>query len=225
MLMERTVATTTSYREGARRAVPLAIAVGGFGITYGVLARQAGFTIPATILFSVLAFAGSAQFAAVSIVSDGGTAAAAIVAALLLNARYLPIGLSVAPWLPGRPAVRALQGQVTVDESWAVSHTGGGRYDPRLLVGAGATLWASWVVCCVGGRRGRLGARRTPRPTGSTPRSRRCSSRCSPARSGSAGCCSPRWRARRSRSSWCPWSRPACRSSRRRSSASSGVLR
>jgi 4-azaleucine resistance transporter AzlC len=151
MLMERTVATTTSYREGARRAVPLAIAVGGFGITYGVLARQAGFTIPATILFSVLAFAGSAQFAAVSIVSDGGTAAAAIVAALLLNARYLPIGLSVAPWLPGRPALRALQGQVTVDESWAVSHTGGGRYDPRLLVGAGATLWASWVVCSVAG--------------------------------------------------------------------------
>jgi 4-azaleucine resistance transporter AzlC len=146
MLMER-----TTYADGARRAWPLALAVGGFGITYGVLARQAGFTSAATIVFSIVTFAGSAQFAAVSIVRDGGTALAAIVAALLLNARYLPIGLSVAPWLRGRPLTRAAQGQITVDESWAVSHVGGGRYDPRLLVGAGATIWAAWVVCSTAG--------------------------------------------------------------------------
>src|SRR3954447_21720332 len=146
MLMQR-----TTYVEGARRAWPLAVAVGGFGITYGVLARQAGFAPVATVVFSVLTFAGSAQFAAVSIVRDGGTALAAIVAALLLNARYLPIGLSVAPYLPGRAAARAAQGQVAVDESWAVSHLGQGRYDPRLLVGAGATIWAAWVVCSTAG--------------------------------------------------------------------------
>lgn len=143
--------TRTTYAEGARRAWPLAVAVGGFGLTYGVLAREAGFTSLATVLFSVLTFAGSAQFAAVSIVGDGGTAVAAIAAALLLNARYLPIGLSVAPYLPGRAGARALQGQVAVDESWAVSHRGGGRYDPRLLVGAGATIYAAWVVCSIAG--------------------------------------------------------------------------
>jgi 4-azaleucine resistance transporter AzlC len=141
----------TTYAEGARRAWPLAVAVGGFGLTYGVLARQAGFSSVAAVVFSILTFAGSAQFAAVSIVGDGGTAVAAIAAALLLNARYLPIGLSVAPYLPGRAAARAAQGQVAVDESWAVSHRGGGRYDPRLLVGAGVTIYAAWVVCSVAG--------------------------------------------------------------------------
>jgi 4-azaleucine resistance transporter AzlC len=141
----------TTYMDGARRAWPLAVAVGGFGVTYGVLAKQAGFAPVATIVFSIVTFAGSAQFAAVSIVNDGGTAVAAIVAALLLNARYLPIGLSVAPWLPGRPLARAAQGQVAVDESWAVSHLGGGRYDQRLLVGAGLTIWAAWVVCSTAG--------------------------------------------------------------------------
>jgi 4-azaleucine resistance transporter AzlC len=146
MLMER-----TTYAEGARRAWPLAVAVGGFGLTYGVLARQAGFTSVEAVVFSILTFAGSAQFAAVSIVGDGGTALAAIVAALLLNARYLPIGLSVAPYLPGRAAARAAQGQVAVDESWAVSHRGEGRYDPRLLVGAGVTIYAAWVVCSIAG--------------------------------------------------------------------------
>lgn len=141
----------TTYLEGARRAWPLAVAVGGFGLTYGVLAREAGFSSVATVLFSVLTFAGSAQFAAVSIVGDGGTAIAAVAAALLLNARYLPIGLSVAPYLPGRAAARAAQGQVAVDESWAVSHRGEGRYDPRLLVGAGLTIYAAWVLCSLGG--------------------------------------------------------------------------
>lgn len=141
----------TTYAEGARRAWPLAVAVGGFGLTYGVLAREAGFSSVAAVVFSILTFAGSAQFAAVSIVGDGGTAVAAIAAALLLNARYLPIGLSVAPYLPGRAAARAAQGQVAVDEAWAVSHRGEGRYDPRLLVGAGVTIYAAWVVCSVGG--------------------------------------------------------------------------
>ena len=141
----------TTYAEGARRAWPLAVAVGGFGLTYGVLARQAGFSPVATVVFSLLTFAGSAQFAAVSIVRDGGTAVAAIAAALLLNARYLPIGLSIAPYLPGRAAARAVQGQVAVDESCTVSHQGGGRYDPRLLVGAGTLIYAAWVVCSTAG--------------------------------------------------------------------------
>ena len=141
----------TTYRDGARRAWPLAVAVGGFGLTYGVLARQAGFGAVAVVVFSLTTFAGSAQFAAVSIVRDGGTAVAAIVAALLLNARYLPIGLSLAPYLPGGPLTRAAQGQVAVDESWAVSHQGGGRYDPRLLVGAGVAIYLAWVGCSIVG--------------------------------------------------------------------------
>jgi 4-azaleucine resistance transporter AzlC len=141
----------TTYVEGARRAWPLAVAVGGFGLTYGVLAREAGFSSVAVVVFSLITFAGSAQFAAVSIVHDGGTAIAAITAALLLNARYLPIGLSVAPYLPGRAVTRAAQGQVAVDESWAVSHQGEGRYDPRLLVGAGVAIYTAWVVCSIAG--------------------------------------------------------------------------
>jgi predicted branched-subunit amino acid permease len=32
-----------------------------------------------------------------------------------------------------------------VDESWAISHRGGGRFDRRLLIGAGLLLYAAWV--------------------------------------------------------------------------------
>jgi 4-azaleucine resistance transporter AzlC len=138
-------------RDGARRAAPLALAVGLFGVTFGVLARDAGLGPGATIFFSATTFAGSAQFAVAAVLSAGGTATAAVLAAVLLNSRYVPIGLSVAPWLPGRAPERLARAQLVVDESWAVSHLGGGRYHPRLLLGAGLTLWCAWVGATAAG--------------------------------------------------------------------------
>lgn len=130
--------------EGARAAAPLAVAVGVFGIAFGVLARDA-FGATASLVFSAATFAGSAQFAAVSLVGTGGMAGA-IVAALLLNSRYLPIGLSVAPSLPRPLWRRLLAAQLCVDESWAIAHRGGGRYDARVLIGAGIVLYLAWLV-------------------------------------------------------------------------------
>ena len=78
-----------TYRHGVRAVVPMAIAVGGFGVSFGVLARTAGMGILAPVVMSAITFAGSAQFAAASILDNGGGALAAIVAAVLLNARYV----------------------------------------------------------------------------------------------------------------------------------------
>lgn len=135
-----------THRDGVRRVAPLAVAVGLFGVTFGVLAREAGFSSLASVVFSATTFAGSAQFAAAGALSAGGSAGAAIAAALLLNARYLAIGMSVAPALHGRWWQRLLRGQVVVDEAWAVSHLGGGRYDRRLLLGAGLAIYVAWVA-------------------------------------------------------------------------------
>ena len=134
------------YRDGARAVAPLAVAVLGFGISFGLLARSAGMGWLAPIVMSATTFAGSAQFAAVSILGAGGTVAAAVAAAVLLNLRYGPIGVSVAPWLAGPAWWRFLRAQLVVDESWAVAAEGEGRFDPRVLVGAGLLLYISWVA-------------------------------------------------------------------------------
>jgi predicted branched-subunit amino acid permease len=68
----------TSVGAGARAVAPLALAIGAFGITFGVLAREAGFGPVSAVVFSATTFAGSAQFAATSLVSAGGTLTAAI---------------------------------------------------------------------------------------------------------------------------------------------------
>jgi 4-azaleucine resistance transporter AzlC len=137
--MERT------FRDGFRAAMPLAVAVAAFGVSFGVLAQAAGMGRVAPVVMSVTTFAGSAQFAAVAILGEGGAVATAIVAAVLLNARYGPIGVTVAPWLPGGPISRFVRAQLVVDESWAIAAEEGGRYNPRVLLAAGLALAPAWI--------------------------------------------------------------------------------
>jgi 4-azaleucine resistance transporter AzlC len=133
------------YRDGAKAIAPIGVAALAFGVTFGVLAREAGMEALAALIMSATTFAGSAQFAAASILGAGGGVAAAVAAAALLNARYAPISLSVAPEFQGSPARRLVESQLIVDESWAISRRPDGRYDRRLLVGAGLVLYACWV--------------------------------------------------------------------------------
>lgn len=134
------------YRRGVRVAVPFAVAVGVFGLSFGVLAREAGMGSLAPVVMSATTFAGSAQFAVTSVLGAGGGVAAACIAALLLNARYGPIGMSVTSALKGGRLKRLLEAQIVVDESWALSNQGGGRFERDILIGAGSLLYASWVV-------------------------------------------------------------------------------
>src|ERR687888_1251030 len=136
---------TTPLRDGVRRAVPIAIAVFPFGVSFGLLARTVGMGWLAPIVMSATTFAGSAQFAAASILDAGGTAAAAILAAVLLNVRYAPISISVADLFGGPVPKRLVQSQLIVDESWALSARGEGRFDRDLLLGAGLLLYPCWV--------------------------------------------------------------------------------
>ena len=115
-----------------------------FGASFGLLAESAGMGPAAALVMSATTFAGSAQFAAASILDTGGSAVAAIVAASFLNARYIPLGISVAGIFPGGPVRRFLEAQLIVDESWAISGRSG-RHERQVLVGAGLLLYVSWV--------------------------------------------------------------------------------
>src|ERR671937_3203835 len=136
---------TTRLRDGARRALPIGIAVLPFAVSFGLLARTAGMGRLAPIVMSATTFAGSAQFAVASILNAGGTAAAAILAAVLLNVRYAPISISVADLFRGSLPERLVQSQLIVDESWALAARGDGRFDRRILLGAGLLLYPVWV--------------------------------------------------------------------------------
>lgn len=124
---------------------PLLPASATFGVAYGVLAVTAGMGVFAPIVMSATTFAGAAQFAAASVIRDGGSVLAAVAAAVLLNARYLAMSVAIAPAFQGSRLRRFFESQMLVDESWAISQVGGGRIDRRMLVGAGLFLFPCWV--------------------------------------------------------------------------------
>jgi 4-azaleucine resistance transporter AzlC len=131
-------------RDGVRAALPLVPSPIIFGLSFGVLAEAAGFGTAAIVVMSATTFAGAAQFASVSVLDAGGTVAAAILAAVFLNARYVAISVTVASIFPGGKLRRLVESQSIVDESWALSGRRG-RFEWPILVGSGLVFYALWV--------------------------------------------------------------------------------
>jgi len=138
-------ANRESFRAGVRVGIPLAAASVLVGLSFGVLAEPVMGEV-APIVMSAIVFAGSAQFAATAVLADGGSAAAAIVAGILLNARFLPMGIAIARSVRGGRLWRALMGQAMIDASWALANRGEGRFDVHYMLGATLVNYPAWVA-------------------------------------------------------------------------------
>src|SRR6478609_10782480 len=132
-------------RAGIRRGLPFGIAVFAISVSFGVLARPLMGPV-APIVMSICVFSGAAQFGALAVLLAGGTTGAAIAAGVLLNARYLAMGLALAPSLRGRPLSRAAFAMTIVDASWAAAGAGDGTFDPWYMVGATVPQYPGWVL-------------------------------------------------------------------------------
>lgn len=140
----RRSALSPTLRAGARAGLPFAVAGFVLAISFGVLAEPL-MGPGAAVAMSAFVFAGSAQFGATAVLASGGGPAAAILAGVLLNARYIPMGIALAPSLRGGPLRRALYGQAMIDASWAMANRGGGRYDPDFMLGATLMSLPAWI--------------------------------------------------------------------------------
>jgi 4-azaleucine resistance transporter AzlC len=129
--------------DGIRAGLPFALPTLAIGMSFGVLAEPVMGAF-AAIAMSILVFGGAAQFASVSILAAGGSIASAVSAGLLINTRFLPMGLAVAPALKGGPPRRAAEGQTMVDASWAIANRGDGTFDRLLMMGATIPQAAAW---------------------------------------------------------------------------------
>ena len=134
-----------SFLGGMRAGTGLGVAVFALGLTFGALARADGWGLVAPLAGSAVIFSSSAQFTLATVLSGGGALPSAVAAAALINARFLSMGLSVAPSLKGGRWRRSLEGQAVVDGSWVAAHLGGGRFDRARLMGATAMQYPAWV--------------------------------------------------------------------------------
>ena len=104
------------------------MAVVPFALSFGAVSVTSGLSLLQTCLLSLVLFSGASQFALVSILGAGGSAASAVGTALLLGARNGLYAMRLAPLLRLHGWRRPLAAQVTIDESTAMAlgETAGG---------------------------------------------------------------------------------------------------
>jgi 4-azaleucine resistance transporter AzlC len=127
------------------KAVGIGVAVGVYGVSFGVLAVAAGMSVAQACVMSMLVFTGASQFAFVGVLAAGGGALAAMGPAVMLALRNAAYGLSLAPVLRGPLRERALAAQLVIDESTAMARA---EDDPRsarrAFLATGVSVWVCW---------------------------------------------------------------------------------
>lgn len=139
-------------REGFLKCLPVAIGVAGYGIVFGVLAREAGLSVGEAALMSGTVLAGAAQLIAIELWQTDVSFVAIIVTTFVVNLRYVLMGAALQPWFTHLPRWQAY-GSVffTADENWALTmkelREGGGK--GAFLLGSGLAIWLFWITATV----------------------------------------------------------------------------
>jgi predicted branched-subunit amino acid permease len=109
-------------RAGAIACLPALLAVGPFGMIFGIVARESGLDLVQTMVMTVTVIAGASQLAALQLLADGAPVALAILAGAVVNLRLAMYSASLAPWWHGVPAhLRGLGALILHDQSYAFS--------------------------------------------------------------------------------------------------------
>jgi len=137
----------SSFQRGLRDGAVLFLAVGAFGIGFGVLAVQAGLAAWLAVLSSVIVVSGAAQFTMVGLLASG--AAPVLVATTGLALRHVPMSARLAQLLgPRRLTTRVAMAWVLVDETFGMALHAADRGEEDLVSYKGATdlvLYSGWV--------------------------------------------------------------------------------
>jgi predicted branched-subunit amino acid permease len=142
--------TTRAWPEGLRATLPLALPIAAVGMSFGLLAAPLLGALP-SMAMSAVVWSGTAQFAALSILTSGGGTALAISAGLLANTRFLPMGFAVAPSMTAGPLRRLLTGAVIADASFVIANRKGGQFDINALVWAAPVQYLAWLGGTIAG--------------------------------------------------------------------------
>ena len=145
---EQSIEAKLLVKEGLKAAWPICLGYLPIGLAFGVLAQQAGLNPLAAGLMSVLVFAGSSQFIAVSLLSGGATVLSIIVTTFVINLRHLLMSSSLAGFLRGVGKRWGLLFAYGVtDESFAVnlSRFRDGYWDWRQAIVVNHTANVAWI--------------------------------------------------------------------------------
>ncbi|AYC32211.1 branched-chain amino acid ABC transporter permease [Pseudomonas cavernae] len=145
------------FLQGARDIVPLVVGAIPFGIIFGTLAGASGLSTWQTLGMSLLVFAGSAQFIAITLLGGGAGLAVLLLTTFVVNLRHALYSATLQPFVRHLPKRwRMPLAFWLTDEAFAVVQH---RYAERdasahkhwYYLGAALTMYLNWQLCTLVG--------------------------------------------------------------------------
>ncbi|CAN5695530.1 AzlC family ABC transporter permease [soil metagenome] len=145
-----------AMRAGGIAMLPVLIGIAPFAAVAGLAGTHNGFTIAETAAFSLFAYAGAAQIAALDLIGNGAAASVVITTALIINLRFIVYSASLAPMFVGSGlGMRTLGSYLLVDHAVALTSTRTKGMPLRdgvaFYIGACLAFWFTWQTCSLAG--------------------------------------------------------------------------
>ena len=137
------------FLKGIRDVSPLMIPVVPFGLIFGVLAIDVGFTPIQTMGMSLIVFGGASQIVLLQLFSGGASSLVIISSVGAVNSRHLLYGAVVSEHLSDLKLIwKIIISYFLIDQAFAISNEYLKKNKNRNryfhLVGGGATCWVIW---------------------------------------------------------------------------------
>jgi predicted branched-subunit amino acid permease len=153
------------FRQGMKAAIPIWIAFVPSSVAWGIAAQAHGLRLEEVILMSAWVYSGPAQFAVLDPLASGKSALQVLLVAFVINLRFLPMSMALAPFFAGaRKRILLLASQFISASSFVVPYlqfqreaetrsaavpdpdANSGRDNLRFFLGVGMTSCLVWVV-------------------------------------------------------------------------------
>lgn len=139
-------------KAGAVAMAPVLIGIAPFAAVAGLAGTHNGFTVFETAAFSLLAYAGAAQVAALDLIGSGAGAGVVIATALIINMRFIVYSASLAPMFADSGfRQRAVGSYLLVDHAVPLTLTrteGWSRRDQVVFYSSACLVfWITWQIC------------------------------------------------------------------------------
>ncbi|WP_313223393.1 AzlC family ABC transporter permease [Stutzerimonas nitrititolerans] len=145
------------FLHGCRDILPMIVGAVPFGIIFGTLSVGAGLTIWQTTGMSLLVFAGSAQFIAVTLITGGVGALVVLLTTFIVNLRHALYSAAMQPFVRHLPSRwRVPLAFWLTDEAFAViqhryARDDGSPHKHWFFLGAALTMYLSWQLATLAG--------------------------------------------------------------------------
>jgi 4-azaleucine resistance transporter AzlC len=138
--------------DGAKAAWPICLGYAPIGLAFGVLAQKAGLSPLEIGLMSLMVFAGSAQFIAVSMLGGGAAVMTIVMTTFMVNLRHVLMSSSLAVYLQNTDGkFLSIFAYGVTDESFAVnlSKFRDGRWDRFKALAVNHVANLAWIASTI----------------------------------------------------------------------------